>query len=647
MPSPSAAAPVELEEEVVSASAFEEDRDKSPGSVTVIHADEMKGEMRSLPELLERAPGLHVIRARGRGAYTVTSIRGSTSAQVAVYLDGVLQNLGSEAAVDLSAVPAAEVSRIEVYKGYIPSRFPEAGMGGVVNIVTRAPEAKKRTTLTLGVESFGAKEGRIAQSGPLGRGKYLASAGYRGSDGNFPYRNDNGTPYNEKDDYDAKRSGNGYGMTDLLFKWEDDHWDGRFSWSRQDRDLPSPAPGMDKSNSPRGARLDTDKWDLSLSRRQKWGAVLWGWRLEYLAQNRVWDNPDNILGGMGERHNEYRAKRFSGSLDASWTWGTRHFFEATVSGSNESLDVEGDVVTVFQGRRSFDRATWKAVLQDSISLTPDGSLLLTPSFRWDAAGNEGKTAWSVAAAKQIGSEWILRAGYGSYSRAPNLYERYGDGATIRPNDKLKWETGTQWDFGVSWNNLKRERKNADVALMLTAFGRETEELIEFIMASPRYGVYENIARARVYGLELEGSIDSPLWKLAFSGTWMRAKNETPDNFREGRRLPNAPEWTWSVRLTRRFPDRKGNVRLWAFVEGQFTGDNYFDQAGTVRYDDLFLLNMGMKWRIQEDMELAFGVRDVLDNGPDVKLKAVGGGLDRMSWYPLPGRSFYASLSRVF
>ena len=186
-----------------------------------------------------------------------------------------------------------------------------------------------------------------------------------------------------------------------------------------------------------------------------------------------------------------------------------------------------------------------------------------------------------------------------------------------------------------------------MTLSLTYFGRRTDDMIEFVMASPRYGVYENVAKARVSGLELEGAVDWALWSLSFSGTWMRAENETPDSYRNGKRLPNSPEWAWSARLTRRFADAKGTVRVSAFVEGQFTGDNYFDQAEQVRYDDLFLLNAGVKWRVRENLDLAFGVRDALNNGPDVSLKATGSGPERMAWYPLAGRSFYATLNWTF
>ena len=111
---------------------------------TSIKPQEMKGEQKNLPELLKQVPGLHIIELKGRGAYTTASVRGSTASQVAVYVDGVLMNLGSEAAVDLSTIPVENVERIEVYRGYIPARFGGASMGGVINICLLYTSARRR-----------------------------------------------------------------------------------------------------------------------------------------------------------------------------------------------------------------------------------------------------------------------------------------------------------------------------------------------------------------------------------------------------------------------------------------------------------------------------------------------------------------------
>ncbi len=137
----SATETTDLPEETVEAGAVDDGKLMlSPGTVTVIRPQEMKGEQKNLPELLKQVPGLHVIELKGRGAYTTASVRGSTSSQVAVYVDGILMNLGSESAVDLSTIPVENVEKIEVYRGYIPARFGGASIGGVINIVTATPQ---------------------------------------------------------------------------------------------------------------------------------------------------------------------------------------------------------------------------------------------------------------------------------------------------------------------------------------------------------------------------------------------------------------------------------------------------------------------------------------------------------------------------
>ena len=173
------------------------------------------------PFLLKQVPGLHVVETKGRGAYTVASIRGSSAAQVAVYVDGVLMNLGSEAAVDLSTIPVENVERIEVYRGYIPSRFGGASMGGVINIVTKKPE-ESGGTLSLGAGSWGRARAGLGWDAPLGNGSLFLGVNHDRTDGDFRYPNDNNTPYTPTDDYEADRENNRYANTDVLLKWNND-----------------------------------------------------------------------------------------------------------------------------------------------------------------------------------------------------------------------------------------------------------------------------------------------------------------------------------------------------------------------------------------------------------------------------------------
>ncbi|WIW71373.1 TonB-dependent receptor [Anaerosinus gibii] len=160
----------------------------SPGTVTVIRPDDYKGEQKTLPELLKKVPGVHVREVNGKGQYTTVTVRGSTAAQVGVFIDGVLSNLGGDAAVDISTIPVDNVERIEVYRGYIPTRFAGTFMGGVINIVTKKP-TKANISAEVGKSSYGGTRAALEIMNPLGSGSLLIGINHDGSDQNFKYEN--------------------------------------------------------------------------------------------------------------------------------------------------------------------------------------------------------------------------------------------------------------------------------------------------------------------------------------------------------------------------------------------------------------------------------------------------------------------------
>lgn len=160
----------------------------SPGTVTVIRPDEYKGEQKDLPDFLKMVPGVHVREVNGKGQYTTVTVRGSTAAQVGIFVDGVLSNMGGDAAVDISTIPVKNVERIEVYRGYIPSRFGGTFIGGVINIVTKKP-VKPGITAEIGKASFGGKSGSLELTTPFKSGTLMAALNYEATDGDFPYDN--------------------------------------------------------------------------------------------------------------------------------------------------------------------------------------------------------------------------------------------------------------------------------------------------------------------------------------------------------------------------------------------------------------------------------------------------------------------------
>lgn len=637
-----AESPVKLPEERITADTEEEDKLLlSPGTLTVIKPQEMKGEQKNLPELLKMIPGLHIIEAKGRGAYTVASVRGSTAAEVSVFVDGILMNLGSEAAVDLSAIPVENVERIEVYRGYIPARFSGASMGGVINIITKRL-SDPGGAISLGVGSYGKFKTNLSYGIPLGDGNFFFGANYERTDGDFEYWNDNNTPYSPEKGYEANRQNNGYRNTDFLMKWNNENWFVRGAWKKNDRELPYAAPGADKPTSLPGATLNTEQTDFSVERRQTTGKLDWGIKADYIYQDKKYDNPyDAAIGGWGETHNRYKTNRFGIAADGTLPVGDNHLLEFMANFSREELDVTGDIVSSLGGLDGFSREEWNLQMQDTISLNKTGDFWLTPILRYNTSDGDGDFSWGLALTKKIGDAWTVKVSGGSYNRAPNLYERYGDGASIRPNPTLKWEEGWQWDAGVTWTG---NVMSADVAVTATVFGRKADNLIEYVMTSPRYGVYQNIGKAEIFGVEIEQKTKWKDWELFFSGTWMDAKNTTDNDYRKNYQLPNRPEWESLLRLTR---SRLFSDKTSCFVELHYTGNNYFDDAERIEMDDLFTVGLGFKYLFSDRANLVVGVDDIFDKAPDTCLVPTGNGPTRTLWYPLQGRTFYATLTWLF
>jgi outer membrane cobalamin receptor len=658
---PAARAAVDLPEELVvgaGVSGQEEDRYLSPGAVTVIRPDERVGEQRTLPDLLEEVPGLRVIRLQGRYGYSVASIRGSTSSQVAVYVDGVLMNLQNEAAVDLSSIPMDSVERVEVYRGYIPAKFGAQAMGGVINIITKRP-LEPETAVSLGAGSFGRYKGTISHAAPLMGGKFFGSIGYETYGGDFKYWNDNDTQDNFGDDYTGRRRNNGFDNIDALLKWNGDHWSARASFVRRDRELALIGPGLDKPmpHDVQRPTLDTDRWDISIGRSQTSGVVSWGWEAVYTGQSKEYDSGtegSSEIGKASVSGSRYDTERLGLSVNAEAALGSRHFLELEAGYYNERLDVDGGMLfEELNGIGHYSRDDVDVTLQDTITLDRAGTFLATPSIRWHKLGGEDKLTWQVAATKEIPNGWMLKGTYGTYARAPNTYEQYGDGAFILPaKGDLSWETGTQFDIGVSWGGRLEAMGGAGANMSLTAFWRDSDQLIEFDMESPRFGRYRNVAEATVKGVEMEAGFDWRRWGLSLTGTWMDAEARTPDpdtTRYEGKPLPNRPEWSWAARLTHKLIGRGGGEVGSLFAEYRYTGENYADYSANVLFGERNVWNVGAKYRLSGTSQLIIGVDDVFNDSDGWRMYPAPGlnGPTRVLWYPVEGRTYYMTLDMRF
>src|SRR5262249_32599033 len=120
--------------------------------------------------------------------------------------------------INVSDLPLDGLERIEVYRGTVPIGFSGGGLGGVVNLVTKQPTINPTAELATSYGSFSTRK-VVAEYSQQYRGiDFLGHVTYLGSQGNFTFLNNNGTPLNPFDDQETTRQNNAFNSVDAILK---------------------------------------------------------------------------------------------------------------------------------------------------------------------------------------------------------------------------------------------------------------------------------------------------------------------------------------------------------------------------------------------------------------------------------------------
>ena len=592
----------------------------SPGSFTVLRPEDFEGEGKDLSDLLGRVPGLFVVRTAGGGGYAVASVRGSTSSQVAVYMDGVLVSRQGEPAFDLSSVSLSDVERVEVYRGYVPSRFGFPGLGAVINVVRKE---RARRVLSAEGRSFGGFRGFGEVGLPLGGGFLSLFFERDESRGDFSYLNDNGTPYNQDDDYRARRRSNGFWRDSLAARWARGGASVSLSAWRSRQELPAAAPGTDRDGIWSGAYLEGEGWEVGFAVPLSYLQV----RAFARGRERDFRNPRDFVGWYGQRHSRFEDLVRGASVGFSKALG-RLSLEGNLGFVEEALRVRGDAVERLGGRDRFDGTRAFCSLEGGLPLDDEGRTFLNGVVRYQTFNGDGDLGLGVLLGYRLGEKVLARLSWGKSSRPPGFYELYGDGASILPNPSLRWEELEEVELGLSLQGR--------VGVELSLFRRDYDEVIELVQANPRFSVHQNLGAASVEGAEL--SIGFRVGEVLVEGvyTCMDARSERAGASR-GMRLPNRPQSCGSLRAS------WGSGRLFIFAEANFTSGWFLDAMERVPYEDALETNVGFKLDVGEGRRLFLGVKNLFDE----RLWMRGDGRRRTPWYPNEGRVLYAGLTVEF
>ena len=179
---------------VVTATRTEVPLNQLTTSLTVITSEELRERQAELiSEVLRDVAGVNVVQTGSMGTATSVFIRGSTSNQVLVLIDGVEINSTTTGAYDFANLTTESIERIEVLRGAGGTLYGSQAIGGVINIITKRGQGP----LDVGVSAQGGNGWTNRQvatlRGGVGNLGYAFSVGHIGSQGfrsvNDDYRN--------------------------------------------------------------------------------------------------------------------------------------------------------------------------------------------------------------------------------------------------------------------------------------------------------------------------------------------------------------------------------------------------------------------------------------------------------------------------
>jgi vitamin B12 transporter len=627
-----------------------------------------------LARVISRAPGVTVRSIGGLGQFSAVSIRGSTSMQVPVFLDGAPLHGSDAALVDLSSQPLDALARIEIYRGYVPIRFGSAAIGGAVDLVGAVHRGPTRLSLVGGFGSFLAREARVAVATALSKRLSLAArVGYAGSRGNFLYFDDGNTPLLATDDGLLRRANNHYDRTFAQLR-VDGHFAGlrlaqqnQAWWKLQGIPGTATAPSND-------ARLRSVvvRSITRVRRELPLPAAHVEWIGSATIEHRVFRDP---LGQVGLAADDERGLTLDGWLSPRlrtplWT-GAWVELVAEVRGEwieiderNQNAVASGDATRsrssaaagleleqwLFERRWSI-AAGVRADLAASRFAVPPGA---------GEADDGGRNELTIGVTPRIGSKLTIvpgldaRVSGGRYLRFPGLTELFGDRGYIVGNEGLRPESGTKLDGGVVFERERIGGRELTVFAELAGFATWSEDLIQWVRSGPVIRPL-NVAGARVRGLEAGLSLRGFGRDLALDCvyTLLDSQNRSPEAEQFGKPLPGRPRHGVLARPSggHRFVVGRRGVALEprGFYELEWIAGSFLDLSGRVELPSRFLHAVGVSLRVADRVELAIEGRNLgnvldaqisPDYGPPTPYRAA---ISDFIGYPLPGLSAWATV----
>ena len=536
-------------------------------SVEIISAEEIKkNSFNFVSEALQTSSGVYVSQTGSFGGTATVRIRGASSDQTLVLIDGVPISDPSSpgGGYDFSSLLTSNIDRIEILKGSQSTLWGSDAIGGVINIVTFENASIPNIHLNTEIGSFNTEKiGTDFNIANEHNSLFLSYDSYK-SDG-----------ISKADKRDGNSEKDGIGSRSYLLKTNHNIFNSEISSninyreSDVDYDGYGFATGVtDSDENTKGRQLN---WSLLLRKAflddQLVNSILFG---ESEIDRKYYTNNIENFSAKGERKFIRYVGNYSLNVNNSFTFG----FE------NEEVTASGE---------DFDTRSIFLLYETLISKNFGFSLGLRGDDRNNLASQETP---KITAFYNLNDEWRLRANWGEGFKLPTIFQStfFCCGAE-KPNENLLPETSEGYEIGIDYKSNENFNK-----IGVTFFDQDISNMIDFSFS---IGGYENIKK--VYSKGVEVNFVSQLKdNITISGSFTKLDSE--NEF--GSRLSRLPEEKGNLNI-----DFSLGLKNNFYISLFYNGDEV-DPRGEV--SDWFRSDLNFSRNISDKAKIYFKVKNIFD-----------------------------------
>ncbi len=597
------ASPLTLQQQVVTSTRTEQAASASIAALTVIDRQQIeRSQAQSVPELLQRVPGISLVNNGGPGKSTALYMRGSNSNHVLVLIDGIKVGSVTSGGAALQDLPVELIERIEVVRGPRSSLYGSEAIGGVIQIFTRKGDGQgTKPFFSAGYGTHDSYQGSVGVSGGAGNGWYSLATSSADGDG-LNVKTADASGYEDDSDGYRNLSGSlraGYHFDSGL------ELDGSLLQSRAHSDFDSVS-----SKRTSGFAANADSEQKVVGGRARF-SPLQPWRVT-LQAGRSEDKSDNF-------QDQAFYSRFDSRRD-SLTWQNDL---SLADGHNLTLgaDWQRDEVNGSTAYALDSRDNQGLFIQYLAQL---GRHDLQLSLRSDddeqfGEHSTGSLGWGYVLTDTL----RLTASYGTAYKAPTFNQLYYPGfgnPDLQPEESQSLELGLAGEH--AWGHWA-----------VNAYRSEIDNLIATVTRTVNgssQSVAEGVDQARIRGVELQVGSELLGWQWQANYSLMDAQNRSKrsvgDTTYYGKELNRRPGQLFNLDLDRAF----GDVSVGASLHAQ--DSTYDDLANQDELAGFATLDLRGEYRLNREWRLQSRVANLFD----ADYQTVDG-------YNQPGQAVYFSV----